>query len=121
MIDGDISVKSVAQDLQLIEQDKNGSEDMGLFCQFELSLEKCTSFYLEKSNKYRDDGIMLKVCLSVLCERPLLMLDFITGEKEWLTEPNSRVLSAIISPDKDKILYYSRNSNISSLEVLNID
>ncbi len=97
---------------------------------YNLNNDKCKSFVLDEainSISFRSINVLdtagSKILLSCFKAggRPLLMLDFITGEIEWVTEPNSRVLNAVISPQKDKILCYSINSNISNLEVINID
>jgi len=98
---------------------------------YNLTTDECKAFVLDEpinDISFQTINVLdvvgskiLLSCFKPYVGRPLFMLDFITGEKKWITEPSSTVLDAIISPNQDKILYHSINADISSLEVLNID
>lgn len=98
---------------------------------YNLGTNECKSFVLDEpidNISFQRINVLdvngSKILLSCL-EReksPLLILDFATGEKKWVTEADYEIVNAAISPadispDQDKIVCYSRNHGIEILDI----
>ncbi len=80
--------------------------------------EKIDGITLQSINV--QDVFETKLLISCLREggRPLLQLDFNTGEFKWLTDQNNRIYKAKYSDDGSKIVSYQMNSEGNEIKII---